>query len=182
LISEKGEVSRGNVLKVREQDYAAELGPAIMPALADARPEELPPHAWMGKGGTPFNDNFDIRQADPANGKPRVWFRQHRPLVAGEPLTPAQRAVTVADYANGIGTVLPWKSWTFVNGDLSVNIARAPVGEWIMLEPEMWVAQDGVGLTVARLADVQGYFGQATQSLVLQYGGMGAEAPALVRR
>ena len=41
------------------------------------------------------------------------------------------RAVAVADFSNGISALLPFADWTFINGDLTVSLAREPQGEWI---------------------------------------------------
>lgn len=182
LIAADAEIARGTVLKIRTQDVSEELPAPIMPALDVPLPDNSPLHPWKEvDGGTPFNLNFDIRQPAQQTGAPvRVWFRQHRALIAGEPLSPAMRAVAVADYANGIATVLPWKKWTFINGDLTVSFARLPVGEWILAAAEMWAAQDGAGMTSVRLADVHGYFGQASQSLVLEPRTL-ADMPARAR-
>jgi hypothetical protein len=49
-----------------------------------------------------------------------------------------------------------------------VNFSRQPVGEWILLDGESWIGPDGAGLAMSRLADRQGYFGRAVQSLVIE--------------
>jgi hypothetical protein len=59
-------------------------------------------------------------------GPGQSWFRQHRPVVAEEPLSRARRAAAVADFSNGISAVLPFSDWTFVNGDLTVSLGREP--------------------------------------------------------
>ena len=41
--------------------------------------------------------------------------------------------------------------WTFINADLTVSMARPPVGEWILLDAESWIGPDGAGLAMARL-------------------------------
>jgi hypothetical protein len=64
--------------------------------------------------------------------------------------------------------VLDFEHWTFLNADLTVSMAREPVGEWILLDAESWIGPDGAGLAMARLADVKGYFGRAVQSLVIE--------------
>jgi hypothetical protein len=62
--------------------------------------------------------------------------------------------------------VLDFRQWTFINGDLTVSLAREPVGEWILLDAETWAGPDSVGLAAARLADREGYFGRAAQSVL----------------
>lgn len=98
-------------------------------------------------------------------GPGRAWFRLKVPLVEGEEPTPQQRAVSAADFGNGISATLDWGKWLFVNSDLSVNLLRAPRGEWIELDSETLIAGDGTALTQTRLADVDGGIGGAAQSL-----------------
>lgn len=98
-------------------------------------------------------------------GPGRAWFRLKVPLVAGEEPSPQQRAVSAADFGNGIGASLDWGQWLFVNSDLGVNLLRQPVGEWISLDSTMRVAGDGSALTETRLADTDGGIGVAAQSL-----------------
>ncbi len=78
------------------------------------------------------------------------------------------RAVVAADFCNGVSAVLDFQNWTFINADLTVSLARQPIGEWILLDGESWIGPDGAGLAAARLADVSGYFGRAVQSLVIE--------------
>ena len=58
--------------------------------------------------------------------------------------------------------------WTFLNADLTVSMAREPVGEWILLDAESWIGPEGAGLAMARLADVNGYFGRCVQIFVIE--------------
>ena len=73
-----------------------------------------------------------------------------------------------ADFCNGTSAALDFREWTFINADLTVSMAREPVGEWVLLDAECWIGSDGAGLAVARLADTSGYFGRAAQSLVIE--------------
>jgi hypothetical protein len=101
-------------------------------------------------------------------GPGAIWYRVERPLVAGAGVSQAMRAVVAADFCNGTSAALDFRQWTFINADLTVNFARAPVGEWILLDAESWIGPDGAGLAMARLADVSGYFGRVVQSLVVE--------------
>jgi hypothetical protein len=100
---------------------------------------------------------------DPGAG--RAWFRLKVPLIEGEQPTPQQRAVSAADFGNGISAPLSWFDWLFVNGDLTVNLSRVPEGEWISLDSITRLSGDGTGLTETRLADTAGAIGVASQSL-----------------
>jgi hypothetical protein len=52
--------------------------------------------------------------------------------------------------------------------DLSINLTRLPVGEWILLDAETWLDRGGGGIAFARMADMAGYFGRGVQSLVVE--------------
>jgi hypothetical protein len=101
-------------------------------------------------------------------GPAALWFRAHRPIVDGEPITPLMRAAISADFCNGVSAVLDFDQWTFINADLTVSLARMPVGEWILLDAQTWLGDHGAGIAFAKLGDERGYFGRAVQSLVIE--------------
>ena len=74
----------------------------------------------------------------------------------------------VADFCNGVSTVLDLRTWTFINGDLTISLARLPVGDWILLDAQTWLGDHGAGIAFAKLGDSRGYFGRAIQSLVIE--------------
>jgi hypothetical protein len=78
------------------------------------------------------------------------------------------RAIIASDFSNGTSAVLEFGTWTFMNADLTLNLARDPVGEWILLDAESWLAPNGSGIAFANLADINGYLGRSVQSLVVQ--------------
>jgi hypothetical protein len=86
----------------------------------------------------------------------------------GSAVSQAMRAVVAADFSNGATSTLDFRQWTFINADLTVSLARQPVGERILLDGESWIGPEGAGLATARLADCSGYFGRAEQSLVIE--------------
>jgi len=79
-----------------------------------------------------------------------------------------QRTAMVGDFCNGVSTVLEWGQWTFINGDLTISLARPPIGEWILLDAQTWLGDGGSGIAFAKLGDQRGYFGRAVQSLVIE--------------
>ena len=86
-------------------------------------------------------------------GPGAIWYRVDRPLVEGFSVSQAMRAVVAADFCNGTSAALDFRQWTFINADLTVSLARQPVGEWILLDGESLIGPDGAGLATARLAD-----------------------------
>ena len=99
-------------------------------------------------------------------GPTRVWMRPRLPLVAGEVLTPRDRALLAADSGNGVSPILDLRTHLFVNPELTVSFARLPVGDWICLDAATAIhAPDGIGLATTRLFDRDGPFGVGAQSL-----------------
>lgn len=121
--------------------------------------------------GSPFVTGITMRAARGRFGVPgagAIWYRVDRPLIEGAQVSQAMRAVVAADFCNGTSAALDFRKWTFINADLTVSMARPPVGAWILLDAESWIGRDGAGLAMARLADQRGYFGRAVQSLVIE--------------
>lgn len=157
------------VLKIKRQsqplpDDVREL-PVTLPSPEDSLVED-------GHGATsPFVGMVSMRAARGRFGQAgagAIWFRLDHPLVEGEAVSQTMRAVVAADFSNGTASTLDFRTWTYINADLSVSLARQPVGDWILLDGESWIGPDGTGLAMSRLADRQGYFGRAVQSLVIE--------------
>ena len=91
-----------------------------------------------------------------------------RPFVEAASVSQAMRAVIAADFCNGTSAALDFRQYTFLNADLTVSMTREPVGEWILLDAESWIGPEGAGLAMARLADLNGYFGRCVQSLIIE--------------
>lgn len=103
-----------------------------------------------------------------ADGPGESWLRPTVDLVKGEPLSPLQRLFTVADDANGIGTKLDIRRWTFMNTDLVVHVHRVPEGEWIGIRSETSYGPDGIGTTLGTLFDQSGAVGRIQQSVLVR--------------
>jgi acyl-CoA thioesterase len=169
LLADGVVVVGATVLKIKTQALKLPSDVADLPVELpgpDQAPEEKPSFS-----SSPFVTGISMRAARGRFGVPgpgAIWYRADRPLVEGAPVSQAMRAVVAADFSNGTSAVLDFREWTFINADLTVNFARQPVGEWILLDAESWIGPDGAGIASARLADVSGYFGRAIQSLVIE--------------
>jgi hypothetical protein len=97
-----------------------------------------------------------------------AWFRLQRPLVEGETPTGYQRVAVAADSSNGISAVLDFATYLFVNADLTINLLRRPLGEWICVDARTLLAPNGCGLAESQLFDETGLIGRATQSLAVR--------------
>jgi hypothetical protein len=162
-------VVAASVLKVRLQRE-------VLPGDIASLPVELPlpeasPEDPAQFSNSPFVTGIRLRAARGKFGVPgpgAIWYRVVRPLIEGAAVSQAMRAVVAADFCNGTSAALDFRHWVFLNADLTVSMAREPVGEWILLDAESWIGPDGAGLSTARLADTHGYFGRAVQSLVIE--------------
>ncbi|NBC21695.1 MAG: thioesterase family protein [Alphaproteobacteria bacterium] len=160
-------VVRASALRVR----AAELD---LPAEAALPPAPGPvPQASGGEPGfrpEGFNNAVIMREAEAGDlrgAAKAVWFRIERPFFSDRETSPLMRAAATGDYCNGFGSPLDFEQWTYINADLTLHFARAPVGEWIMLAARCWIGPDGRAVAHGDLADQDGYFGRAAQSLVI---------------
>lgn len=163
-------VVQGTVLKIRTAPTE------LPPGLSD------PPVAWPGPDASrpiephihsrnPFLGGLSVRAANGdflTPGPAAIWYRLNRLIVDGEAVSPVMRAVVASDFCNGTSSPLDFRKWTFINADLSVSLARPPVGEWILLDAESWLGPNGAGIAAARLGDAHGYFGRAIQNLVIE--------------
>jgi hypothetical protein len=169
LLHENVVVVRASVLKIRRAELT--LPPtAVEEKVVLPGPEDAP-EATVNARPTAFIRGMTMRVVKGSFGEPgpaAIWFRPNWPLFAGEALTPLQRVAMVADFCNGTSTVLEWSKWTFINGDLTISLARPPVDEWILLDAQTWLGDDGSGIAFAKLGDRRGYFGRAVQSLVIE--------------
>ena len=170
LLAGGTEVVRATALRVRTA--AQELpATAFCPPLDMRGPEMARDPADNGMSSTPFLSGISMRVARGSfrmPGPAAVWYRAARPIVGGAAISPLMRAAIAADFCNGTSSVLDFREWTFINGDLTVNLAREPVGEWILLDAETWAGPDSIGIATARLADRAGYFGRAAQSILIE--------------
>lgn len=170
LLADGVVVVGATVLKIKTQGLTLPSGVADLPVELpgpDQSREEKP----ASFSSSPFVTGISVRAARGRFGVPgpgAIWYRADRPLILGSPVSQAMRAVVAADFCNGTSAALDFREWTFINADLTVNFARQPVGEWILLDAESWIGPDGAGLAMARLADASGYFGRAVQSLVIE--------------
>ena len=157
----------------REDGLAVPAGTPGHPLPQAPRPpEDCPPvqMPFARSGVTGYGTLVENRVAEGRffAGPCSAWFRLRHPLVAGEEPSPFQRVAVAADSGNGISAVLDFSQYSFVNCDLTVNLLRRPVGEWICLESRSALGGNGCGLAESALYDEAGFIGRATQSLAVR--------------
>lgn len=172
LLAEGTLVVSGGVLQIRRAPTELPEGiadePVTLPGPEDGR------RAKIKKDENPFLSLIEISIVKGGFNKPgpcAAWFRAEQPIIEGTPLSKLMAAAIAADFCNGASAVLDFRDWTFINGDLTISLARDPVDDWILLDAETWLGPDGAGLAFGRLADKQGYFGRAVQSILVERRG-----------
>jgi hypothetical protein len=98
------------------------------------------------------------------------WFQLLMPAIAGQPLSGSQIALAAADYSSGgTAVMLSFKKWSFMSLDLTVNMTRRTVGEWVGVRASRSTLDDrGVGVAASVLHDEGGVFGHCTQTQLIQ--------------
>ena len=172
LTAESKEVARFTALAQRRAHVDL---PDTLPGYPLPRMSILPDHC--AEGHFPFGKSqvgyADLVETRAASGKMfrgpcAIWFRLRHPLLQNEVTSPYQRVAVAADSGNGISAVLNYEEYSFLNSDLTINLLRRPVGEWIGLEARSYADAAGAGLAESALFDVDGLIGRSTQSLSIR--------------
>jgi len=170
LLADGNEIVHATALRIRREERALPSS-AFCPPIDTRGPEMGRDPDTAGMAETPFLSGISMRIARGSfrlPGPAAVWYRAQRPIVEGAAISPLMRAAIAADFCNGTSSVLDFKEWTFINGDLTLSLAREPVGEWVLLDAETWAGPDSIGIAAARLGDRDGYFGRAVQSVLFE--------------
>jgi hypothetical protein len=131
LLAEGKEVVRATALRIRKQAEALPIDNPHPPL--DLPLPEGGDNAMAGAlSHTPFLSGLSARNVKGAFGEAgpaAIWFHAGRPIVDGATITPLMRAAITADFCNGTSAIVDFRKWTFINGDLTLSLAREPVGE-----------------------------------------------------
>jgi hypothetical protein len=177
-----GEVIRAHAWRLRTTEVSFEEPPGRQEAL---------PGPEQGQPGEFFHTGYDVGYhtameyrflsgAFMETGPARVWMRMGVPLVPGEEPSPLQRVLAAADSGNGVSAALDWRSYLFINVDLSVHLHRMPAGDWVCLDAVTLPERNGIGLADTNLHDERGPIGHALQTLLVDQrraGGSAISAP-----
>jgi hypothetical protein len=132
-----------------------------------SQPEMFAPKSRPGRG--PMAELLDARTVHGGDwdtlGPAAVWLRFEGDLIAGEPLSPFVAAAMACDFGSGLSSILPRRSHTWANVDVSMNLARTPQGPWLLVEAETVTQGEGRALVNTSLSDRQGVFARAHQTL-----------------
>lgn len=98
-----------------------------------------------------------------------AWVRLDVPVVAGEPVSATARMAFSFDFGNLIGVEDHPSTVTMINPDVTAQVLRPPVGEWIAVAGDTRVnAAMGRGISSATLSDDDGVFAVVSLSQLIQ--------------
>lgn len=117
-----------------------------------------------------FNcDTCDLRYVQGSHETPGSgvsWIRLNSPLVEGETNSALVMAATVSDLAAAAGWEPAPNGNHYINPDVTLQLARLPIGSWIAIEAHVEHGATGTALLTSQLFDDVGPFGRVLQSLV----------------
>lgn len=160
------EVVRAHAVAIRRVDLPTDTAPVDR---LEPGPEDATAAEWDPDFPAFHSTGMEIRfvAGEDRSGPAAAWFRLCRPIVADEEPTGVQRAAATSDFGNGISAVLPFESWIYLNPDLTLHLARPPVGEWIGLDALTVPSDVGMGMAEGAVYDAVGRVGRSVQSLLL---------------
>ena len=153
--------------------------PPPFPASTETRPRDS---ASTGLHLPPgFHESIMARSGVDDAG-PYVWMTTKLDLVAGEAISPFQRAAAMTDMTLGTqmrmaarrrakasaGDALPAMGALMINTDTTSYWERPFTGDWLGMRPSLITERDGIGTAEAVLYDTAGRVGTSTQSALVQ--------------
>lgn len=136
------------------------------PPLAEGPAGPLPAVFAAARG---YFDALDSRPQHTEGQSAAVWwFSPLADIVDDEPTSALQRLAAVVDCANGVGAILDFSKFTFMNTDTVVHLHRLPTGNDFGVRARASIGPDGVGVTTAEVFDRTGFVGTSAQTLLVQ--------------
>jgi acyl-coenzyme A thioesterase PaaI-like protein len=132
-------------------------------------PPEGPPFRPAISKDSAMLPAIDSRMLSTAGaGTGAAWLRYQGTIIDQRPLTPFVRAALFSDFGNGLAPILDPAEYSFLNADITLHLARLPVGEWLHLSCRTLDGGHGLGMVHTALGDALGPIGWAHQSLLFQ--------------
>jgi acyl-Coa thioesterase superfamily protein/acyl-CoA thioesterase superfamily protein len=146
-------------------------GPRPPAELGKARAELLPETEDTFSGDWGYGRSIEwrcTRGGLDELGETHVWSRVRMPLIEGTELDGQDRALIVADSANGLSAVLPFDRWLSIPPTMTATLLRPADGEWVHLAARTTISEDGLGLAEGDMFDQSGKIGQVAQPLLVR--------------
>jgi hypothetical protein len=81
-------------------------------------------------------------------------------LIEGQTVSPVQLLATVSDLGNAVGWDLSLRGGPMVNPDVTLQLFRYPIGEWVCLQSDSRSTGAGIGMMETWLWDGHGQLGR----------------------
>ena len=165
------EVVRAHAVAIRRADLPTGEGHGVAPRARPGAGVVLP--FGFAEDDTPafHRSGMEVRFLDGGADRPgpaRAWFRLQRPVVDGEQPSGVQRPPQPTSATASRGCC-PSEQWIFLNPDLTLHLARPPVGEWIGLDAFTLPNDQGMAMAESRgVRRARPPWAGAVQSLLLQ--------------
>jgi hypothetical protein len=147
------------------------VDPGLVPdeMISPVYPQDEPP-PWVehetsyGGAHDSFHACIDVRaEMQDDNLGSVAWYRLGQPLVEGEEPTPLVRLASVSDLVHSSAARLG-PDWISINPEVSLQIEREPVGEWIAIVTTVRLGNDGVGVSEGVVFDRERRIGRTSKS------------------
>lgn len=115
----------------------------------------------LKSGGGPWSGDFSAHQ----NSDRKVVWQNFPPLIAGEIMSPFQRAAVMAETTS---LVCHWgtEGAGFINIDTTLALSRLPAGSGIGLRADSQVSEYGISVGTATMFDRLGHVGNCTVTAI----------------
>lgn len=164
-------LARARAMKIRRTDLDLGDDPTVIaePAPQFVTTSSTPTMSTDYRGfHNAANEHRFLEGSWTDRGPVMVWVRLLCPLFVDEPVLPLQRVAAAADFGNGVSSVVNWETHTYINPDLSINVHRDLVGEWVGMRTKTHVSTEGTGFAESELFDSTGRIGRGVQSLLFE--------------
>ena len=155
------EVARATAMRV-----ASSRLPPMLPQTAYPPPDEAPDRP-INRRIDPGMESRVLFGGLTERGPGAAWVRPTVEIITGRSVSPVVAAAMGADFGGALSSVHDGRVWSFANVDLCIHYFRPPVSEWIRVESVMLTEGMGSALVDMRLADLQGDFARAHQTLFI---------------
>ena len=171
LLDRGTEIARGAAMRLREVDLAEVLEHPQRPKTKAPAPSGnivRPLPAVADRIGFLRAIEIDRLGGMPGSGPPSIsWYRARLPLVEGEAMSPLQRLALFADFTSASALYLDHRSYSAINPDVTVQVLRRPVGEWLCVDGTTDAGGNGIGHSRSSIYDTDGFVASASTSQLI---------------
>ncbi len=163
-------------LRMRRADHAPPVSenPVLPPR---EQPEPPGEHAWPNEArraelpGVMHAYDVRVPGGEPLAFPNVLWLKMVADVVEGSPTPPIVVLASAADFTSNLAAHAERTEWSMINADVSVDIVREPVGEWLAVVARTTYGPDGIGHSSAHIHDLTGFVASSmTMGIVEPFG------------